>query len=374
MHLTFLTPLGALAGLVAIVPVAALLLRERRAGRLRDVLGLHPPGALARLPSALALAAVALLAVAASQPAVAVEEARLARTDAQIFFVFDISRSMLATASPGGPTRFARALDLGERLRADLSDVPAGVASLTDRALPHLLPTPDEAAFGTVLRRALAVNRPPPMDEDELRATDLEVIRFVATEGYFAQAAKRRLVVVLTDGESEELSPIDVAAALETERVDPILVHVWRADERVYGRDGRPEPYRADPRSRADLAAVAAETGGKLYGENDRDRIVAAAREFLGEGPTIPVGSEERVVRLAPYAVLAAAALLLVQLGSVWLVSRAGRNRSPKRSRRVSTSAGSNVSSSALRAAAARSISSQATGVDTVGHAVARRE
>ena len=69
---------------------------------------------------------------------------------------------MLARRGPGRPTRFHRAKELAIALRDSLADVPAGVASLTDRALPHLTPTADRAAFASVVHEALGIERPPP--------------------------------------------------------------------------------------------------------------------------------------------------------------------------------------------------------------------
>ena len=322
MDASFLTPLGAVVGLVAALPLAAFLLRERREGRVREALGLRPPR-LARVPSVLALVAVALLALAAAQPAVHTTKTLRARTDAQLYFVFDISRSMSAAREPGSDTRFTRATDLGIRLRAALREVPAGVASLTDRALPHVMATSDRAAFEGVVRRALAVNRPPPMDATAARATDLEAIRYLATEGYFSPDSTRRLVIVLTDGESEDFSPANVGSVLQLYKVRPILVHVWDGDERVYGTDGRPERYRPDGRSAAALAALAREGGGQVYDEQDMDGIVAGARRFLGEGPEIVVGKERRTVRLAPDAILAAALTLAFLFAYVRVPRRA---------------------------------------------------
>src|SRR5262249_30248305 len=138
MGLVFLTPLAALAGLAALVPLLLALVREVRDGRLRRVLGVAAPRLGARFATALAAAAlVGCLAAAAAQPALRADSRTKARTDAQVFFVVDVSRSMLARARRGAPTRFQRAVELALRVRAALPQVPAGVASLSDWLLPH---------------------------------------------------------------------------------------------------------------------------------------------------------------------------------------------------------------------------------------------
>src|SRR5215218_2171558 len=110
MDVRFLTPFGAVFALFALLPLAILILRERRARRVRAALSLrqHPRRTL--IPLALALAAIpAILALAAMQPVVETTRTVRERTDAQAFVVFDVSRSMLAAADAGSPTRLERA-------------------------------------------------------------------------------------------------------------------------------------------------------------------------------------------------------------------------------------------------------------------------
>jgi hypothetical protein len=99
VDIAFLTPLGAATGLVALAAAVAALARERRAGQLRAAIGLRAPGPLARRPSLLGGLAVALLALAAAQPVVADVRTSRARSDAEVVFLFDRSRSMLAAPS-----------------------------------------------------------------------------------------------------------------------------------------------------------------------------------------------------------------------------------------------------------------------------------
>ena len=85
-----------------------------------------------------------------------------ARRDVQVLFVLDVSRSMAASAHLRSPTRLDRAAAAAERLRAAVPTVPAGIASLTDRVLPNLLPVPDAAGFARVLDQGVSIENPPP--------------------------------------------------------------------------------------------------------------------------------------------------------------------------------------------------------------------
>jgi hypothetical protein len=301
---TLLSPLGLLLALTVALPLAALVLALRRADRVRARLRLPATrGRRGRAQGAALAAAVALLALAAAQPALTTTEKRQVRTDAEAFLVIDISRSMLA-APPGGPTRLARAkaeaLELGRGLR----NVPLGVATLTDRVLPNLFPTPDGAAVAQTLRRAVTAERPPPR-EVGVRATTLAALGQAAGANLFS--APRKLLVVLTDGETRSYGEAATARRLRSARISLVVVHVWGQDERL-------EPaYRPDPSSRAALAGLAAAAGGTVVGEGDPSAIARAARDALGNGPEAPRGIEERVRPLAPWAALAA----LIPLGFV---------------------------------------------------------
>ena len=69
---------------------------------------------------------------------------------------------MAAAPGPRSRTRLDRATAAAERLRAAIPEVPSGIATLTDRVLPDLLPVGDAGAFDATLRRAVAIEEPPP--------------------------------------------------------------------------------------------------------------------------------------------------------------------------------------------------------------------
>ena len=305
---TFLSPSAGLVALGVVLPIAAFVLAERRIDRARTLLRLAAPGHAGWRTIVVALAAVPLLlGVAASQPAVRTQHGTRLRTDAQALFVLDVSRSMLASTEPGGRTRLGRARQAALRLHSGLTEVPSGVATLTDRVLPDLFPTGDRAAFDSTVHH-VAIEQPPPQSI-ELNASTFAPLADVASQGYYTPAARRRLLVVLTDGESRAFSASAVARALRSgPGVSLILVRVWADDERVFGPSGQAESYRPDTQSALALAGLAAATGGRVFAARDMGAAAAFARSALGRGPTTARGRETRTTPLAPY--LAAATLV----------------------------------------------------------------
>jgi hypothetical protein len=157
---SFLTPLAGLVTLAAAVPLVAFVRSEQRAARVREVLRLAPPGSSQRNTVAAIVVLALLVGVGAAQPVLEETQEHAARSDAQAFFVLDTSRSMLASEEAGGETRFERARSAALRMRDELSTVPVGIASITDRTLPLLFPTANRDSFSSTLELALGVDRP----------------------------------------------------------------------------------------------------------------------------------------------------------------------------------------------------------------------
>jgi hypothetical protein len=311
VELTFATPLWALVGLLGAMPLAALLLTEQRAARVRTLLHLRRPTTLAALAPAVALVvASALVATAAAQPVLVERDEQLVRRDAELYVVIDTSRSMLAASDAEAPTRFERAQQVATTLRREFADLPIGLVSLTDRALVHLFPTTDAAAYAATLRRAMGVDRPPPRAPSQ-RASKLSGAGEISIWNYFSPAAKRRLAVVVTDGEGQRNDPRDIRETLrDGVRVSLAFVHVWASGERVFGATGPEAAYTADPASRELLADVAAAARGRMFSEADTNELT----EWIGARlpPAVPtdVGDRARPRPLAPWAAAAAFAPL----------------------------------------------------------------
>jgi hypothetical protein len=302
MHVGFATPQAGWLAAALLLPLAALALSERRARRVGA--GLSLPRAPLRGLAAVALAAAAvpgLLGLAAAQPVVHVTETRYVRSDAEVFFVFDTSRSMLASSGRGAASRFERARSEALALRASLADVRVGIASLTDRTLPHLFPNASGEAFRATLLRALAVERPPP-SRVAARATSYYPLSSLATQNYFRPATRKRVVVVFTDGEGVPFDYAELGEVFRATHIRPIFVRFWRSSERIYLPDGKVERYRPDEAAAAGLERLAPAVGGRVYDESDLQDVLATARRDLGTGPRERGGTEQRPVALAPYA------------------------------------------------------------------------
>jgi len=309
-EIIFLTPLGGLLALGAVIPLAALVAVRRRAGSIRRTVGLSRLGTRRLVAPLVALFATAgLVGLAATQPVVERTSERGVRTDAEAFVVLDVSRSMLAQRSVGSPMRIDRAKVAASTLRASLPDIPVGIATLTDRVLPHLFPSADEDVFRATLDRSIGIERPPPRGSFLTSATKLDSLAAIRGQRFFSPSAKRRLVVVLTDGESQPVAGARLGALFRREpAIESVFVQFWREDERVFS-GGQPEPqYLPDPSARLLLDSLVESTGGSVYSEDGLDAAARKARALLGDGPTVTEGLHQGRTGLAPY--LAAAAFL----------------------------------------------------------------
>ena len=305
--LTFLTPLGALVAIGVLVPLLASLAIHRRAGKVRRRLGVSEPQLRPVSAALTALVATgALVGLAAAQPILEQTTTRVERTDAEVFLVLDVSRSMLAQRSVGQPMRIDRAKSAAIAIRATLPDIPVGVASFTDRVLPHLFPGTDLDVSAATLERALGIERPPPRSSLGTSATSLDALAGIRGFRFFSPRAKKRVLVVFTDGESIPVSTARLAKVfLASPAIETVFVHFWHADERVFDRGVAEPQYLPDRSSRSTLERVAKATGGSVHSEDDLSDAVRSTRQHLGRGPTATSGASSGRIALAPYLVLA---------------------------------------------------------------------
>ena len=255
MTLTFLTPGAALVALLVVVPLAAALLVSSRAAGIRQGLRLPSPRLRSRVVPFIALVTAAVLVgVAAAQPVLERSTHFRVRSDAEVYVVVDVSRSMLARPDRSSPGRMARAVSAAVEVREGLSGVKVGIASLTDRVLPHLFPSANEDAFRATIEQSIGIDRPPPGARLSANGTTLEALGAVATRRFFSPTAQKRLLVVITDGETRPLNEGAVAASLaRPPGIQTVFVHVWGPSERVYVQGIAAPDYRPDP----DLAGLA---------------------------------------------------------------------------------------------------------------------
>ena len=302
MDVSLLTPLGALVGVAVALPLAALLRGRRRVRAVAASLGLPEPPPASAVAAAI-VAAAALVAGAAAQPVVEREATSRSVPSAEVVVVLDTSRSMLARPEPGAPSRFERAQRDALALRDRLGDVPVGIASMTDRVLPHLFPSRDRRAYRSTLLRAVAPDRPPP-SVNKVVATTLDALSNLATRSFFAQRTDVRVAVVLADFESEPFAPADVGAVFAKERVRLVLVRVGDAAERIFDtpEDSR---YAPDPHAGEAAAQLARAAGGRVFREGEVEAVAAAVRAEV-DGAARVRGEERRsAVELAPWLGLA---------------------------------------------------------------------
>jgi hypothetical protein len=313
--MSFLSPLAALVAVAVVLPLAAHALLELRARRVSRHLGLEPPPFRSRLGVPGAIAVVAgLLGIAAAQPVISGTRTHVGRADAQVYVLFDTSRSMLAQADADAPTRLARAKQLALQLRHAIPDVPFGVASLTDRMLPHLFPTLDSDVFESTLKESVGIERPPPSGTETL-ATDYNSLGDAGTNDYYRPDVRKRLLIVFSDGESRFFDEVVLARRLEKGNVRLLFVHLWTPEEKIFLKRNNVDPgYRPDPQASGAARRIAAAGHGQLLREEPA-ALVAATKAFLGTGREAKVREQRTRVSLGPYVALAA----LLPLGFVLL-------------------------------------------------------
>jgi hypothetical protein len=218
---------------------------------------------------------------------------------------------MMASSAADRASRFDRARRLALKVRAAIPTVPVGVASITDRALPHLFPSVDPGAFQAVVRRTIGINKPPPGDSFDVRITTLGALAQIASQNYFAPTAKRRLLVLFSDGETRPFVDASLATLFrKPPEVHTLFVRLGHEDEHVYF-NGKIDPaYVPDPASAKKMQRLADTTGGVSVGEDNVGKIVSAARSALGSGATQADRREERRLSFAPYLAFVALAPL----------------------------------------------------------------
>ena len=250
----------------------------------------------------------ALVAVAAAQPVVVREQLVSERADAQAFVLFDTSLSMRASAATGpGDAARAREAARSSGCSRALSDVPIGIASMTDRSLPNLMPTTDSTLFDRTVapvdRDQRAAAEPAVQDarDDVRRARPARRVPLLLA-GRAAAAAhrlhRRRVVAGLAAPQADVAPPGRPRCSCTSgSRASGSSAH-GRADRR----------YVSDPQSKKALDDLAEITGSThSFEERDFGAISRAARDAVGRaGTRTHIDSYARIA-LAPWFVLAGA-------------------------------------------------------------------
>src|SRR5439155_25425511 len=284
MSITFVTPLGAVIALVGLVPLAVLVVEERRLDALCEKLGLRPPRWRPSVEVGVALIVlVAVLALALAQPVVGNHTTTKGRADAEAFFVFDVSRSMSARTA-GSPTRFDQARRDAKDLRSRLGNLPVGIASLTDRVLPHLFPSVSVNAFNATLDESLAIDRPTmSLAYGDSLGTKIRALADLVNGNYFEAAAKKRFAIVFTDGETLKERLSTLPARFKDGDLHVFFFHYWSPDQRVYNAAGQIDPaYLPDPSSTPILDGLAQSTSSRGFEPCQVGQAAAAVRAVIG--------------------------------------------------------------------------------------------
>ena len=306
MAFQFLTPIDALFALAAAIPLVALWLAHTRMERIRRVFSLATPRRreLVGIVVALALLPV-LMGVAAAQPVVVQHHLLGQRLDAQAFFVFDTSSSMTARTGPEGPTRLARAKKEAEEVMRRLGDIPVGLAAMTDRVLPVLMPTPNFGLVRRTLQQSVGINQPPPGQRYNGRATTFSALYPFGSSHFFSPGVRRQILVVFTDGEAAPIHSVVGYQLARAMTVHPLFVRVWAPTERIYKHGSVVPRYKPDPTSALALSKFATAGGGRVYSERDLHDLVQTIRSDAGNSPVNTQVIGYARVALAPWFVLA---------------------------------------------------------------------
>jgi hypothetical protein len=307
MSVSFLTPLAGLFALTAAIPLAALVLMEGRTRRLRRLFSLAAPRRRELVTVAVALALLpALVAVAATQPVVIHKQTLTERVDAQVFLVFDTSLSMSARSGPHALTRLARAKEEARALLPQLGDIPVGIATMTDRVLPNLMPTTNVGVAVRTVDQAVWIDQPPPSLQYRGRATSLEALQPIAGDRLFPPGVKHPILVIFTDGEEQALPPFTSLASLAQQMsIPPLFVHVWTPTDHIYNH-GRIDPnYVPDPSSGRVLTQFAGLTHGEVLRDGDVKGLLNAIHAEAGSKPATTTTLGYARVALGPWFLLA---------------------------------------------------------------------
>jgi uncharacterized protein (DUF58 family) len=234
------------------------------------------------------------------------QRVRQERIDAEAWVVLDTSRSMLASEQVHSATRFERERRLALRLSEELPEVRLGLASMTDRVLPHVFPTTDRRVVETALRESMGIEQPGPMVSlTGTPTTTYDALAAIPTRNYFSPGARKRLLVVLTDGETRPPEQDLSGPFGRAKKITTLLVRVGKPGEQIWFGGVPEDAYQPYGDAAAALSRVARQVDGRVLSE-DEQAVVDAAREALGTGPTRDRIIEGERRSLMPWVTLAA--------------------------------------------------------------------
>lgn len=284
---------GALVALVLLAPLGIVewrrVRRERRAAR---ALGLQPQPIWRALQYGLCAGLViALAAVAASEPSLRRVQTAHLRADAEVYLFLDASASMLAGSSPSAPTRLEQArqaaADFARVLPADL---PLGAGALPQSPLPLTAPNGNRQLFLTAIDDLTAPGTLPEHLYGEQTATNFGNLAALTNAHYFLPKTRRRVVVVLTDGEGPSFDEASTAASLKRAHIHLVFVRFGSPGDHIWLRRPGGSPvvdanYSPDLTDLAEVRLLARDTGGAFYGQGQVRAAINEVDRMAGHGP-----------------------------------------------------------------------------------------
>jgi hypothetical protein len=190
-----------------------------------------------------------------------------------------------------------------------------GVASLTDRLLPHLFPSPSVQSFQLTLDRTLGVERPASVQRGNGLGTSLGAFTCLPVQHYFDGRTRYHVLVVFTDAESRPFNVPLLRTSFRRSRIKTVLVRIGSADERVYENGRQDVRYRPPPNAAQHAETFARATRGETFDEDEVSAAVRAVRRAAGEGGS---RGEMRAVEPTPLASYAFAAAFLPLAFLLW--------------------------------------------------------
>lgn len=237
----------------------------------------------------LLLLGLATMVVALARPT---HEVRVARRRAVVVMAVDVSLSMEATDVE--PSRLAAAKDAAETFAESLPEsVQLGLVSFAGSASVLVAPTDDHHA---VVRAVQSLELRESTAIGEAVLASLEAVR-LATAGEEGDPAPAS-IVLMSDGTTTVGTPNEIATAAAEEAGVPVTTIAFGTDTGTVTVQGQLVPV---PVNRAELAAVAEDSGGRAYTAETAGELTDAYRDI-----STAVGYR-RERREATTAVLAAA-------------------------------------------------------------------
>ena len=253
VSLHFLTPKGALLGLLVLLPLAAFLAISRRASGVRQALGVPDVSESARVVPLVAVVAVGvLLGLAAAQPLIERSSERKVRSDAEAYRRPGRHALDARPAEPPG-TDAHRAREAGGRAAAGdaagrqgrrrIADQPGPAAPLPERRPGRVPGDPRQVGRGRAARAGTGFIIAPGQVSSR-NATVLARARRHGDAGLLLPEARKRVAVVLTDGESPDVGADRVASSFRRAGIHAVYLRFWGSRERVFTNGDAEPQYR----------------------------------------------------------------------------------------------------------------------------------